>query len=244
MQHPTLAAALAALLSVWASGKISAQGEPVLQLADQTTYSESFTPVPQRAPPFGSRAIVGLHLGRGNGRFQIDQIAVSLPLNTSEGRFCVRLSSADARYHSLNSYRQSNARDLLPRIETRSRFRAELSRRFSSDEIQVKVVETPTCSEDANGVLVPAIPPGAQNRDLLRVFVNAVGSRPSIVLLDRGDTVVSEGVCSSAPLASVVVYTDICEIPLTPRAISAGGRLRINLLGEGTQTYEIRMPEK
>ena len=85
MQHPTLAAALAALLSVWASGKISAQGEPVLQLADQTTYSESFTPVPQRAPPFGSRAIVGLHLGRGNGRFQIDQIAVSLPLNTSEG---------------------------------------------------------------------------------------------------------------------------------------------------------------
>lgn len=220
------------------------QASPLLQLTEET-YHETYSPDSGRDPLFvNSRAIVGLHLGHANGRFRVDQMMAALSSRSAATQFCVRLLSDDANYRSLNNYKRATTPNGPRKIETRSRFGQELTRRYSSDEIVIKISASQNCAAPVDQELVAAIPPGAKDADTLIVFVNAVGSRASVSLINEKSTAIASVNCRRS-LDTVVAYTDVCEIPIS--AISKDTptvSLRLQILGESVLDYPIRLPEK
>ena len=242
--RPVLLFAILAAIPA-AVGDARAQPAPALKLA-APSFTESYVPAGRRSIKDidASRAIVGLHLGRAQGPFQIGDIRVALKGNPAKD-FCVRIASGDARYRSLNPYRREGA-DPDPRLETSSRYSNELSTRYQSANVPVQIMATPECSESASGALVPAIPPGAQDRDTLVVFVNSVGSRASAELVGPDGKTIATGRCMLPTQDSTLLYSEVCEVPLGKAAAARRTKLRLGMIGSDAKrislAFDVALP--
>lgn len=211
---------------------------PVLQLATGS-YSESFSTSGTRTPPGDlTRVVIGLYLGRSNGPFRIDQIGVSLPRNLPANDFCIRISSGDSRYQAMNMYRKAADRNALPLVQTKSSYARALAQRYTSAEMAVKIVETNKCTLDANGPLVPAIPPGATARDVLVAFVNVTGSPAAAHLYDK-DKIVAEGECAKPVSNDVILYSDVCKLLLEQLGTARPDRLQVKFFDQTAKRAEV-----
>jgi hypothetical protein len=228
-----------------AVGDAQAQPAPALKLA-APSFTESYVPAGRRSVKDidANRAIVGLHLGRAQGPFQMGEIRAALKGNPAK-EFCVRIASGDARYRSLNPYRREGA-DPDPRLETISRYGNELSTRYQSGNMPVQIMATAECTEGASGALIPAIPPGAQDRDTLVVFVNSVGSRASAELVGPDGKTVATGRCMLPTQDATLLYSEVCEVPLGKAAGTKRAKLRLGMIGSDAKrialTFDVALP--
>lgn len=241
-----------ALLAGWTAlaPPASAEGPagPVLALVEPASFYESFSGSGSRRPTaqqgsYKARALVALHLGRGEGRFVADQVQVSPKAAPQVSSYCVRFASGDARYLAYNPYRAVK-QGQFGSVEVKSRFVAELAARYAASDMLIQVVVTPTCREDPDGPLVPAIPPGALTRDVLVAYVNAPGSRASVRLV-LADKTSLEGTCRPATNAGAILYSEVCETPIG-RPLAGATSLELSIIDgsarRSTFSYPVLMP--
>ena len=226
------------------STAIAEERPRLLQLVEP--YSESFMMSGMRAVPPPSadptRVLVGLHLGKANGAFQIDQIGILLSPKAAAKNFCVRVSSGDTRYDSVNLYRRATNKNTAPLVETKSAHAAELAKQYKSSEIPIRIVELAKCSTElyganTDGPVFPAIPPGVKDAKVLVAFLNVIGSRAAVRLLD-GDKVVAEGACQPAD-ESVTLFSDVCDLPVTNLGKAHPDKLQVIFVDQSAQRVEI-----
>lgn len=223
----TLSLALAVL-----AGAAAFADEAVLRLSAPDNYQETYAQSGARSFQRASgRVIVGMHLGHGAGRFRLDDVSIIGPAPATARNLCVKLTSKDARYWSLNAYRGLSGKAEFSRLETKSKFADELAQRYKADDFAVRAVASTDCTEDTDGALIPVAPPGAVSRDALVVFVNAVGSRASVKLTDKAGKQLAMGACAPAPRDSTIAFTEICDIPLAGLKLTGAARLSTTLVG-------------
>ena len=211
---------------------------PALRLVEPE-FSEDYAPQGTRGlHRLSPRVIVGLHLGHGAGPFWIDKIAVPLGA-AKDPNYCVSLSSGDARYRSVNRYQRSSDPGAARIIETHSRYGEDLARAYQAEDVAIKITVSSHCGEDDDLKLVPALPPGRVSPDTLVVFVNSRGSRANVSVLDRKGATIATGACSPADPDKVVTFSEICAIPLSESSLAAPLRLRVGLLGESPQIFDL-----
>jgi hypothetical protein len=229
MRRP-LFACVAACLAPAAPGH--AADAPLLPLASPNSFQESYSPTGTRSFQRASgRAIVGLQIGRGAGRFRLDDISIDEPAGASAKALCVKLTSKDARYWSLNAYRGPDGKAAIARLETKSKFADDLAQRYRADDFASRAIAAADCTEDTDGPLLAVTPPGAIARDVLVVHVNAVGARAAVKLTDKAGKALATAACAQAPRDSTIAFTEICEIPLAGLRISGAARLQTTLAG-------------
>jgi hypothetical protein len=226
----------------------------VLPLASPTAYNESYAPAGEsgtltRSLKRGSnRLVVGLHLGHASGRFRLEELMALVPPQSAGKNFCVKLTTRDARYWSLNLYRRGDAKNALWRLETHSKYAAELSQRYSAEDVAIRVFAAADCQGEGEGPLVAAVPPGADTQDVLVLYLNAAGSRAAVKLLDKDTKPIATATCALAPRDSAIAYSEICEIPLAGLDKARVARLQISLIGsDATKTpilADIELPER
>ncbi len=225
-------AAIAMLSCCAKPGAGHAEDATVLQLAKPSDFQETYSATGQRSfKRSSSHVVVGLHVGRGAGRFRLDDLAIALPRSVPAKTFCVKLTSKDARYWSLNAYKGADGKTGLEKLETRSKFADDLAQKYKSDDFATRAIVSPDCTEDSDGPLVAVMPPGAVAEDVLVVYVNAVGSRAGMRLLDKDGKSLATGTCAPAARDSTIAFTEICEIPLAGLKTTASARLQTTLVG-------------
>lgn len=230
----------AVVLAAVIAAAASAAEEPLLQLSAPGAYQESYSPSGQRSfQRASSRIIVGLHIGHGAGRFRLDDVAVIEPAAVNAKALCVKLTSKDARYWSLNAYRGPDGKASFARLETKSKFADDLAQRYRADDFAARAIAAPDCTEDTDGPLFPVEPPGAVARDALVVYVNAVGARAGIKLTDKSGKQIAVGACAQAPRDSTIAFTETCDIPLAGVKVTGPARLSTTLVGPDTSPTPI-----
>jgi hypothetical protein len=243
--------ALVAVGSVCALGAalapaIGQQGPGVVALASPGAFQESFTPSGNRGFARASnRVVVGLHLGKAAGRLRLDDLAVSVPKTLAKG-LCVKLTTRDARYWSLNGYKAPDPKAGAARLETSSKFIEELAGRYRAEDAAIRAVNTGACNEDADGPLLAVRPPGAVAQDVLVAFVNAVGARSAAKIIDKDGKTLATGACSLAPRDSALAYTESCEFSVSGFKPAAGQKLQVTLVGGSAGapvTSDLQLPE-
>jgi hypothetical protein len=222
-----------------------------LQLSDPSGYFESFLQPGSRAGAprlvAPERALVGLHLGYGRGPFSLANLRAAVPSGmTSE--LCVQVSSPDGRYWSINAYRSVAAAHASVRLQTRSKFDAELAAQYTADEVPIAIRATHDCDEGSKGSLVAAIPPGATSTDTLIVYLNAPGSRAGAKLLDAHENNIASGRCGPPADGTSIAFTEVCIVSLSAEVRRRTSGLQITLIGEAGEPiptkYDLVLPEK
>ena len=247
MRH-RISLALSALTVIFLSETFSiatAQpSQPVLQLVEPLNFHENFSMSGMRAAPPASvdpaRVLVGLHLGKGGGTFQIGQIGIILSPKVAAEKFCVRVSSGDMRYVSVNLYRRATDKHAAPLVETKSKKVAELAKLYKSSQIAIRIVESAKCNTeiyggDADGPLAPAIPPGVTDANVLVAFVN-VGASPASVSLFERNKMVADGECQPA---DETLFTGVCDLPLTNLGKAHPDKLQVIFVDQSGQRVEV-----
>lgn len=226
-------------------------GEPAaLQLEDPSRYFESFLAPGMRAARTKlvapDRALVGLQLGYGSGPFALADLRAVVPSDEASD-LCVQISSPDGRYWSMNNYRPVTNAHAPVRMETHSHFAAELAARYSADEVPIAIRATGQCEEEAKGLLLPAVPPGARETNILVAYLNAPGNRAAARLLDGQDKVLATGHCAAPKDNSSIAFTQICAVSMDATVREKAARLQVTLIGDGGQpvnaAYDLSLPE-
>jgi hypothetical protein len=241
----------ASAAAVASMGQCLADEVMALQLADPSGYFESFLQpgsragIPKLVAP--DRALVGLHLGYGSGPFSLADLRAAVPSGmTSE--LCVQVSSPDGRYWSINGYRPVAAAHASVRLQTRSKFDAELAAQYTADEVPIAIRATHDCDEGSKGSLIAAIPPGARTTDTLIVYLNAPGSRAGAKLLDVHENNIASGRCGPPADSTSIAFTEVCVVSLTAEVRQRASGLQITLIGEAGEPirtkYDLILPEK
>jgi hypothetical protein len=213
---------------------------PKLVLVD-ANFSESLTPDGTRnLRGLSSRTVVGLHLGHGKGPFKISELAAPVGID-NDADYCLKLSSADARYRSLNRYRRANDAGNSTRIETHSKFDTDLAKEYNSDDVTIKLSLSRECQDDEDGTLIPAMPPGADKMDPIVVFINSRGSPASAALLDEKGATLASGVCSPADTDRVLTHSEVCELPFANLKVKSRIKLQVHILGESPQLVNLKL---
>jgi hypothetical protein len=212
---------------------------PILRLAT-SNYSESYSTSGTRGPPSNdpTRVLVGLHLGRSNKPFRIDNIGVSLTRMSAATEFCISISSGDARYQAVNAYRKAADSRTLPFVQTKSAYAKALAQRYSSEDFVTKIVETNRCGLDADGPIVPATPPGAAPGDVLIAFVNVTGS-PAVMRLFESNKIIAETDCVAPLNDALVLYSNSCQLQLAGLGKIHPDRFEIKFFEKSAKTAEV-----
>jgi len=211
-----------------------AQSAPLLQLAGafQEKLSQP-TPGLRAAPDARDslRTLVGLHLGEGQGAFQVDQVGVLLERRTHASDFCVRMASEDSRYVATNVYGKTLRPAAEPFVETHSKYAAQLADLYDAEGVVIRILAGSKCGEKDGFKLVPAIPPGPpKGRDRLRAFLNvALGAD---VWLMSGGKAVAEAACRPAR-GNIVMYNFICDLGLERLGSARPDAIKIRTLERG-----------
>jgi hypothetical protein len=221
-----------------------------LRLEDPSRYFESFLAPGMRAARTRlvapDRALVGLQLGYGSGPFALADLRAAVPTDEASD-LCVQISSPDGRYWSMNNYRPVTNAHAPVRMETHSQFAAQLAARYSADEVPIAIRATGQCEEEAKGALLPAVPPGATNTDILVAYLNAPGNRAGARLLDRQDKVLAIGRCAAPKDDASIAFTQVCAVSIDPSIREKAARLQVTLIGESGQpvnaAYDLSLPE-
>lgn len=218
----------------------SADQQPKLVLVD-SAFSETFTVEGTRnLRGLSSRTIVGLHIGHGKGPFKISDITA--PVGIDKGaEYCIKLSSSDARYRSLNRYRASRDAGPSELIETHSKFESDLAKTYVSDDVAIKLALSKQCQDDDDKVLIPVAPPGADKSAALVVLINARGSRANVSILDDSSKSIAAAACSPANADKAITYTDICEFPSIELGARQRVKLKVDILGEASEIVDIKL---
>jgi hypothetical protein len=204
-------------------------------------YSESFTLGGTRnLRGLSSRTIVGLHLGHGKGPFIISELAAPVGIDNGAD-YCLKLSSGDARYRSLNRYRRAKDAGNSTRNETHSMFNTDLAKEYNSDDVTIKLSLSRECQDDEDGTLIPAMPPGADKMDPIVVFINSRGSPASAALLDEKGATLAAGMCSPADTDRVLTYSEVCELPFANLKVKSRIKLQVHILGESPQVVNLKL---
>jgi hypothetical protein len=247
-----LAAAILIGVAVVHVIEASAGSAEMLPLASPTVYNENYAPAEQSGTVravkrSSSRLVVGVHLGRASGRFKVDDLAAAVPTQAPARTYCVKLTTRDARYWSLNGYLHPTTNTVLWRLETRSKFAADLAQRYEAQDIAIRIYAAADCYDDADGPLIAAIPPGAVDQNVLVLYLNAVGNRTAVRLLDREGKSIASASCVVASRDNLVSYTEICELPLAGVNRAQAAKLQFTLIGAGAAktpiTADIELPE-
>jgi hypothetical protein len=159
------------------------------------------------------RMLVGLHRGRAAGPFRIEEVGALLPLPETPDNYCIRITSADARYASLNRYQKTTAKSPTTRVEVKSKYANELAKQYSSSDMIIRISSGSTCPGAKDAFIVAAVPPGVADTQELLTYLNVRGSHAQISLT-KAEKVLAAGRCEH-PEKPALVYSDVCVTPLS-----------------------------
>lgn len=216
------------------SGTVAAQS-PSLELVAANGFNEVMT----ERPKVSGQEVVGLVLGPRDGFLNLDRVLAVLPGNersdTRPVELCVRITTRDARYYSLNAYRSPFARPqpAILQLQHRSQFKVALER-YMAEDVAVKVMvkkpapgisdRTPPgedCDEESGDRLLAAAF-GRTTPATLTVYLN-VPSQGATLRLESGQPSSDLAATECVPIASGVnfAFTMRCELILS-KSVAAG----------------------
>src|ERR1041384_112876 len=188
-------------LAICAAGPVQprAQGG-LVRLAEPSAFRESFVTNPR----VSGRLVVGLHLGRSADPYRSDGLGVASLRDQAVKEICVRVTTQDARYWALNRYIAMRGPG-LGHLEAPTRYAKELAA-YNASQVAVRIIAAVDCNEDSDGPLVPAVLPGAGQRDRLVVSAKAGGSGMAAELVPQQGAIASPGPCRSAEKGPQIAF--------------------------------------
>ena len=194
-------------------------------------------------PRVSGQRLAGVHLGHGEGgasRFDPAQFRLALGDGVGGAPVCVRITTRDGRYWSLNAFATAGTEARYPQIDFRTALGDRLSD-YALADFAVRATALAECLDDGPGTILPATLAEAA-ADRLVFLVNA-GNPLSVGA--RYDAPPGAAVACRRPTSGVTTgYNFICELPLEDRhgpvAVTIAVKDRNGLVLP--ETYTVQLP--
>jgi hypothetical protein len=154
--------------------------------------------------------IVGLSTAATRVTFDPGALFIASGIEAGD-QVCIRVTTRDGRYWSLNAYGPAKSSAVLPRFEYPTGFARDLAS-YRAEDIAIRAVRTTDCHEDAEGALLPVAFDRAGAATELVVLVNAGRSHARAKLGEDGTWTECE-----TPEGQRVAYTARCRLALGGR---------------------------
>lgn len=167
-------------------------------------------------PRVSGQRLAGVHLAHGEaqaGRFDPAQFRLALGDGVGGAPVCVRITTRDGRYWSLNAFATAGTAARYPRIDFRTALRDRLSN-YDLSDFAVRATAQEECRDDGVETILPAmLTEGPADR---LVFLINAGNPLSVGA--RYDAPPAVPMTCRRPGAGVTTgYNFICELPLEDR---------------------------
>lgn len=188
------------------------------------------------------RTIVGLQFGQSRGRFDMSAVLLAMPAERAAASVCVKVSSADGRYMSANTYRLPAGGGTFG-LDTPTRYRGELSSTYGAREMIVLAMMSPNCVSPSTALFLPALAPQTGIPQLLTVYVNAPRDRVLARLRDAEGRTLTSVACRDMA-GRAVAYTAACPLSLGATATTNLSLEIFSRTGKPPLTYAIQLPAR
>lgn len=194
------------------------------------------------APRASGQRLLGIQFGDASGDFDRAAFRISVGAETIGSALCVKVTTRDGRYWSLNPFKTDGVAPGNPALDFRTDLGARLAD-YDMSDFAVRAVAQDDCNEDVSGDLVPALLSAAA-KPMLTLMVNggnplSVGAR-----LIKGENLVSQAHCDRPSTGAMVGYNFICRLPTESAEGTANIQIFIKDMNgiSSVESYQVRLP--